>query len=320
MKRIVIAVFMLNIIICANSASLQKVFSPQTIKGSAYFPLYVGKVWKWDVFGKEDLKGDTWETTGAYVINDMENNLTNAVAFEVVSGTTNSRWFFLEHDGYICRYEKTGNNNYLLTRVLPVNPSVSDKWVGGSKQYKVKELSEAYVKSEFENESVNKSGYELFKKGIGPVEIFVFLAGENKNSVIYKLRETGGTIKTVSLQPVPGIEDKTPTLVKNLKETREKIDEDVDLEPYQAAEELSLLKKLADNKNYIQVGSFFLKKNASGYLDKVVKSGYNGKIFHDKDGYYKVLLEVEKDTDKLLLNVKNTLSPGAFIKQRIKIN
>lgn len=309
MKRsIFIILLIFNVIAASYGVSMKKVLIPEGIVGSAYFPLFIGERWVWSLSG--DKSGtEIWYIGATYILNDESLGLKNCVAYEVSVAGSSKKWYALEHEGYISRYEKSGEG-YTLLRLLPVIPALGDSWSGEGTVHKVVSLDESLLRVESSDRD-----YRIFKRGVG---LFEFLS----SGVRYRLREYVSFNKVKTLIPLL---DDSPVIDYSKSKSRElvvRIDEDIEdgaEESVQVtrAAETAELKSLSANYNYVQIGAFSLKVNALKYISSIKERGYKGLLYRDSDNRYKVLLENgDKEGDKFLLSVRKELNSEAFMKQR----
>lgn len=313
MKRsIFIILLIFNVIAASYGVSMKKVLIPEGIVGSAYFPLFIGERWVWSLSG--DKKGtEIWYIGATYILNDESLGLKNCVAYEVSVPGSSKKWYALEHEGYISRYEKSGDG-YTLSRMIPVTPALGDSWSGGGSVHKVVSLDESLIRVESSDRE-----YHIFKRGVG---LFEFVS----SGVRYRLREYVSFNKVKTL--IPLLDDR-PVIDYSKSKKRElvvRIDEDIEdgeqeqqLQRRQSVEvsETAVLKNLSAGYNYVQVGAFSLKVNAVKYIISIEKRGYKGLLYRDSDTRYKVLLEnSDKKGEKFLLAVRKELNSEAFMKQR----
>lgn len=312
MKRsLFIILILFNLLAAAYGVSMKKVLIPEGIVGSAYFPIFVGEKWTWSVSSGEKVRIATWYIGATYIVNDDSLGLKNCVAYEVTEVEANRRWFLIEHEGYISRYESAGKS-YRLTRLVPVVPTLKDSWSGGGAVSKIVSLDDILLKVE----SGSKGEYSIYKRGVGPFE-FV------ESGARYRLREYIAFNKVKTL--IPLLEDE-PAIDYNAykKELAVKIDEDVEDEPVEdepvdtlLASKADELKGLSARYNYVQVGAFSLKVNALKYMASINDRGYRVRLYRDNDNRYKVLLENDdKRGDNFLVAVRKELTKDAFMKQR----
>lgn len=309
MKRsIFIILLIFNVIAATYGVSMKKVLIPEGIVGSAYFPLFIGERWVWSLSG--DKTGtEIWYIGATYILNDENLGLKNCVAYEVSVAGSSKKWYALEHDGYISRYEK-GADGYTLTRMLPVIPALGDSWSGGGTVQKVVSLDESLLRVESSDRD-----YRIFKRGVG---LFDFLS----SGVRYRLREYISFNKVKTL--IPLLDDR-PVIDYSKSKSRElavRIDEDIEDDeeesaPTEPAVKTVELKNLSSRYDYVQIGAFSLKVNALKYISSIKERGYKGLLYRDSDNRYKVLLENgDKEGEKFLLSVRKELNSEAFMKQR----
>lgn len=310
MKRsIFIILLIFNVIAASYGLSMKKVLIPEGIVGSAYFPLFIGESWVWSLSGEREGT-EIWYIGATYILNDENLGLKNCVAYEVSVTGSNKKWYAIEHEGYISRYEKSGEG-YTLTRLLPVIPASGDSWSGNGTVKKVVSLDQSLLRVESSDRD-----YSIFKRGVG---LFEFLS----SGVRYRLREYVSFNKVKTLIPLL---DDSPVIdfsQNNKRELVVRIDEDIEdsaveqqVQQVEVAEAVEL-KSLSARYNYVQVGAFSLKANALKYIGSIKARGYKGILYRDSDNRYKVLLENgDKEGDKFLLAVRKELNNSAFMKQR----
>ncbi|HPO50085.1 MAG TPA: SPOR domain-containing protein [Spirochaetota bacterium] len=316
MKKIIIliaALIITNIFSYAGNPIIKKVPPTKDIKGGDYFPLFMGEKWTWEISVNEVKSTMSWEIISYSLINDLSNDLKNVYGFEATAGSELPNWFFIEYDGFICSYGQS-DSAYLITRLFPANPQLGDKWSVSGDNYSVTEINEQRVKVEYENEEEGRFGYQVFKKGVGFDELFESSKkGDGKNILKYKLLNHID-ISKVDFSKYAFEEKKEDTRSLENTEKKDNKEEEVKIDKNTDYNISSLSKELS----YIQIASFNSSTNANNYSLKIVALGYSPKIFKDKDGYYKVLVDATSDEKVFLEKIKKDVEKNAFIKQRKK--
>ncbi|HOV13552.1 MAG TPA: SPOR domain-containing protein [Spirochaetota bacterium] len=277
-----------------TSASIKKVSPIKNISGSIYFPLFVGQKWVWEISVNEKKNKMSWEIISYNIINDVSNDLKDIYGYEVTAGDEIGNWYFIEYDGFICSYNLKEDANYQITRLFPINPQVGEVWNFLQDNYSISEIDEDKVKVQYENEEEGRFGFQVFKKNIGLSEMFESSKKNDGNNILkYTLLEYN-KISDVIFSKYE-VSDEKKSTVKN---------------------EDFIIQELSKESLYVQVSSFNSSKNALAYSNNLKSKGFNPKIFQDKDGYYKILLDSTSDEKTFIEKVRKDVEKSAFIKQR----
>ncbi len=319
-KTLIISIFLIIYTIgYPQDVSLIKIDSC-SVKGSSYFPLFVGAKWTWtlEMFGTKNTF--SWEIIECYEITDSKNNLEKVIGFKTVCKEIDSEWFFIEYDGFICFYEKV-DNIYEIQKIMPINPKIGDKWSENSRLNMVSTITDEFIKIDTETEDKNTIGYKIFRKDMGLYDLYEV---EKKGSETVYTKWTLNEYKNISNES-----EKENILVKKDENdsnstTTTTIIKEKEIESnttfYNNEEEINnsdyFIKSLKSDKSYIQIGSFTTINNAIKIVNKSKKYNYNTFIYLDKDNLYKVLIEIDRDEEKNIQFIKNNIEAGAFFKKR----
>ncbi|HOJ64522.1 MAG TPA: hypothetical protein PLE45_08885 [Spirochaetota bacterium] len=329
-KKILTILIFLNILflVAGEDVTLTKI-EATSVKGNAYFPLFVGAKWTWslEMFGSKNLF--SWEIIEAYEITDLKNNLDRVIGFKTICKEIESEWFFIEKDGYISFYEK-GDNGYDIQKIIPLNPKIGDRWNENFRINTISTITDEFIKIDTETEDKKTIGYKIFRKDIGLFDLYEI---EKKDNDTIYTKWTLNEYKKYNENEKKDIvinENKQDTTTDNTIVTENKISEDKDIieniDEYESKESKKIdyssdyskyfIKELNKNKSYIQIGSFSIIDNAIKILENATSYNYNIFIYFDKDGYYKVLIEIEKEEDKNIQFIRKNIEEKAFFKQR----
>lgn len=294
---------------------------PEQLKGTHFFPLFVGAKWEWNIKGLGNLTKATWEIVSAHMITDISKNISNSVAFKLKATYKDEEkefideWYILEYNGYICFYKKS-RNDYYIEKIIPLDPDINDNWMNASNKLEVAEITNSRIKIELKNEELGRYGYQVFVKDMGPYEIFDALSIDDKKQQMLMSLDN-----SISYKDVPIIKnDEFPELIKkeeekttpNITEENDKVDEDKD--QFTVSED-DYIYSLSKDKKYFQIGSFKINSNAKELIIKSKQAGFVPKIFLDKDEQYKVLIEFSKEKSIIEKEIKNKLGITPFLKQ-----
>lgn len=187
MKKVLFIIFLILLCFSLFAAKIENIERPEDIpleiKGSPFFPLFLGAQWEFDVEGLGTLDKIVWEVTDLYKITDWKYKLKNTLAYKIKIEAFEAEWFALESAGFVCFYRVSGNKN-VLEKIIPIEPEIDQNWKNGNDQLKVGILEENMLKIELANEKENKYGYQMFLKDMGPFEIFEYIAlGDEETSL-----------------------------------------------------------------------------------------------------------------------------------------
>jgi len=282
--------------------SIQKSELKTEVKGGNYFPLFVGQKWIWEVSINEVKDRVKWEIISFNLISDKKISLDKIYGYEVASEESTDHWYLIEYNGYICTYNPNEDIDSRITKLLPLNPKIGDMWTTLNDNYNITEMDKDKVKIQYENEEEGRFGYQIFKSGVGLYEMFEASKKNDNNSILkYNLLEYTDISKINSTDS----ESKKIDDSKNVKNKT----------TYKNIEDIKIIKLLPE-KLYVQVSSFNSSKNAQNYANNLLLSGYNPKIFQDKDGYFKILLDTTSDEKEFINKIRKDIEKDAFIKQR----
>ncbi len=288
-----------------------------------YFPLVIGQKWVYSVKTKNTETITNWVISAAESITDSENGLNAVVGYKVNVQPTNEVFYFINFEGFICKYEKSETGNYMIKRLLPESANTDYNWISNDTTFIITEMNDTEIRVEYISNTDLFSGYNIFKKNIGPNEMYIYeIASADKNDFLYKLTESNidrevqtttktvtETVKTtevVTVETEPVIETKT---IEKTKETPKEI------KNFTTVKELPVLNT---NYYYIQAGSFVIKNNALRVCSDLLARGYQAIVYEDADSLYKVLIEGQTDMELNHKRVKEEINAGAFIKKRLK--
>ena len=321
MKKIILILLIISMtsLIIAQDIIIRDIDSPDGLNGSQYFPLFVGAKWIWDVKGMGNITKINWELVSAHKITDTKNNLGDLTAFklkisfDIEEKEMTDEFYVFEYQAFICFYRKVGND-YKIEKVIPVNPLIDNKWVANNTEYKVVERKDNTVKIESVNEEIDKYGYQIFIKDIGPYEIFEYYSsGEKKEDVMMTLVDSVA-YEDLYEKPQQKIAEEIPQEDKELyKENNTPQENKKEEKPHIVLNENDYIQKLSNDKKYLQIGAFNIVYYAEELVRNAKYNGFEAKIYRDIDGFYKVLIEVNSEND--INNVKNKITKDAFIKK-----
>lgn len=345
-----ILIFMLLAIFLHAAPSITKTAEGDGDKSNPYFPLITGQKWTYTITAGGVDNTVNWRLNGSYKITDTDNGINNAAAYQVESIETGEIWYFLKYDGFVCKYEQNEKGNYILTRLLPDSINIDYNWISANTSFIISEVNADTVKVEFVSNAEDFSGYNVFKKDIGPSEMYIFdTAGGDKSDTTFKLKEAGfdrtvqqaavtipavsevadaatsdTTIKTETAVETTTPAEEEPKVATATKPADEEVVAPIKEEPKaeKTIEEtypgITKINRFKEDFFYIQVGSFVIKNNAFRICSEVKTKGFNAVLFEDTDGYFKVLIEGNKDMEFYLNKARNEINAGAFMKKRLK--
>lgn len=346
LKKLLILILLTLLTILGYAGDLKIVDAPKPDKiyGCEYFPLFVGAKWKWEAKGYGSILEINWEIVSAHKIDMPSKNLTNVLAFKIISKELFDQWYIFEYDGYVCFFNEFTET---LERKLPLSPKLEDRWENANEKYYVAEIKDDLIKVEFADKNGTRYGYEMYKKWIGPYKKFENISTDKeKRDYLITLIESNTFDKKVFAEKTQDkIEEnstpketeltkKQPEKEETLKET--KSDEIVKIQQLPAekesknitASELNKIEKkdefvgfkdsdkineLKKDTLYVQVGAFNIAYYAFETLNKCKELGYETKVYKDIDGLYKVLIIIKNmnEIDK----IRSKINKDAFIKK-----
>lgn len=328
MKRIiVILIIFFNINLIFSLITVKDIDSPKDLKGSNYYPLFVGAKWSYDVTGNADLTKDTREIVSVHSITDSSSDIKDLTAFKIKEAESNNEWYAFEYNGYICYYKTE------IEKILPINPTLQDKWTSNSINCRISESESNMVKVEYMDEKNSKYGYQIFALNVGPKEIYEYKSNDKKelnmkltaNVAFNEQKNLNSTDKTI----IAKTENKEIVENKKTEDTKEIIKENKEAEIKKEEKKAEstieyddndltkndYITTLVKNKTYIQIGAFKVNFYAKQALLKAREAGYNAKIYQDKNGLNKVIIEIPKDANKVLKEIRVKIIKDAFIKK-----
>ena len=269
--------------------------SDSKLYGTAFFPIFVGEKWNWEMILGGKTTNILWNIVSMHTINDPSNNLTNVIGFKTLIrfysegkevSELNDEFYLIINDNFISNYKKI-ENGYEIEKMLPAKPKINDSWTFENTTYKITEISGNSIKVESQNQKEGKTGYQLFVINTGPFEIY-------ENDSIKKEEIFLTLLESSSFQQL-----NNETEAENIPNTK---DQEISVSPKTSDNTLpqnskkerifsDYITSLAKDKKYIQLGAFNITYNAENFALKVKSSGFTSKIFQDKDGFYKVLVE-----------------------------
>lgn len=286
------------------------------VSGSDFFPLKLGQKWVYN-FSDNGTESIVTHFIGAtYMINDGENNVVNTIGYEVSNEGTGDKWFYFVNDGYVCSYEKIDEDKYGLTKLIPISPKVNDSWVSSGITYVITEMTGEYVRVEFMDDANDVTGYNVYKKGTGPFEMYTYRTENGlKKDTLFTLQTSPEGIKTEK------------EIEKEIqKETKERVKDSI----VNAVNEVvavpetdndgfdgTYIKSLRRDYYYIQVGSFIKRENALRQFNSVREKSFDAVIYEDPvDGMFKVLVQGNSDMNGTYQRVKGEIIGSAYYKKK----
>jgi hypothetical protein len=173
--------------VSAGEVLFQEIPKPEDVFGNAWFPLYVGAMWKWKMEESDNEAELQWTIVNAKLVTDSDNNLDKVIAWQLQMNSITDALYFIEHDGFICTYEKK-RTGYTLTKLLPILARSQQRWQSGTDSYTIPAIDDETLKTEYVSDDGSRYGYQVFGKGIGPVEFFDYTSSEfGSNAVKWTL-------------------------------------------------------------------------------------------------------------------------------------
>lgn len=334
MKRFFIVTLLFYSFAINASPIFNRITSDSGDKKNPFFPMTVGQIRE---FSKEEngtTSTCTWKTDGVFQITDDTNKLKDQKAYQFTDSSNGDVFYFTNYDGFICKYAKSEDGAYKLTRMLPENIVEDYNWISNNITFIITDVSIDYVTVEFFDNQKDVSGYNKFKKESGPCEIYVNDAtATKKHDMLAKLKNFSSDSNIRSSAELPATNE-TGSVVKN-PDIKEKSPVAKEAEEIVVVPEPVIEKKAADTKTqpgssqviaintmqknfyYIQVGSFVKKENAFGICAEIRQKGFQSVVFEDKDGTFKVLIEGNSKMDETLSQLRTQVTSGAFVKKRM---
>lgn len=327
MKRI----FIVTLLFCSLAINASPVFNrinqDSGDNKNQFFPMSVGQIRE---FSKEEngtATSCTWTIDGAFQITDEENKLQNQKAYQFTDSSNGDVFYFMNFDGFACKYAKDESGTYKLTRMLPENIVEDYNWISNNITFIITDVSIDYVTVEFFDNQKDVSGYNKFKKASGPCEIYVNDAtATKKHDMIAKLKNLTQNGKTSAPPALPtntevGSVVKNPSITESSPVTKEEVvvvpEPSTTTTPAPAANKVIMINAMQKNLYYIQIGSFVKKENAFNICTEIRQKGFQSVVLEDKDGVFKVLIEGNSNMEETLAQLKSQVTSGAFVKKRI---
>ena len=155
----------------AQSPTFTKIDEKNIKLGNKYFYAFEGAKWEWTLDLLSSKSSFAWSVAGVYKITDSQNGLTNKIGLQTQCRQLDSTWYFIEYDGFLCKYEKN-DSTYMITKFMPLTPKIGMKWIADSRQNVVTSVTDDFVKIEVEGDKKATSGYKLFRKNVGLYDLF----------------------------------------------------------------------------------------------------------------------------------------------------
>jgi hypothetical protein len=321
MKKIAFLLIIFNICLFLYSQEpvITDLMSDSKLYGTVFFPIFVGEKWNWEM----SLNGKTtnmfWNIVSMHTINDPSNNLKNVIGFKTLIrfnsdgkdiSELNDEFYLIINDNFISNYKKI-DKGYEIEKMLPINPKINDTWIFENSTYKITEISGNSIKVESQNQKEGKTGYQLFVKDTGPFEIYendsikkeeIFLTLLESSSFQQPNNATAVENKPNAKDQDNTVSSKTSEITTSQNTNKERIFTDY----------ITLLVK---DKKYIQIGAFNITYNAENLAYNVKSAGFPSKIFQDKDGFYKVLVETN-DPIGTIKSLKDKTGIKGYLKKQ----
>ncbi len=286
--------------------------SKSDVSGSDFFPLKLGQKWVYNFSDNGNESVVTHFIGATYMINDGENNVVNTIGYEVSSEGTGDKWFYLVNDGYVCSYEKIDEDKYGLIKLIPILPKVNDSWVSSGITYVITEMTGEYVRVEFMDDANDVTGYNVYKKGTGPFEMYTYRTENGlKKDTLFTLQTAPENVKNeknVQRETQEAVKDK---IVNAVKESV--VMPSAENDGYDG----TYIKNLRRDYYYIQVGSFIKRENALRQFNTVREKGFDAVVYEDPlDGMFKVLVQGNSDMNGTYQRVKGEIIGSAYYKKK----
>lgn len=348
----IILIVLISYTVFSDEVLITEISDPENLKGSDFFPLFVGGKWVWTVQGNSEVNEIVWEIKSSHIINYKTMFIENVLGFKmVVTGNSDGQKVFTEErylfefDGYICSLIPSGKT-YELHRMIPVDPRIEDEWMNNDEKFNVAVVEENMVKVEYITDDASRYGYYMFISDVGPYKIYDYLTGGSDtkytemtiiDNVSYtdlgkvKDKKTADkkddeVVKEDTVKDEEVVKEDTKKDEEVVKENTVK-DEEVEKEDdkeeeYYADEEEDkydvidddYLDKLVKGKKYVQIGAYSILDNAAEMMNKSREYGYKTKIYIDDDGFYKVLILVDSNESAVIKQIKKSFVADAFFK------
>ena len=347
MKKLIITIVLLLqlVLTFAQSPTFTKIDEKNIKLGNKYFYAFEGAKWEWTL----DLLGSksnfAWSITGVYKITDTQNGLSNKIGLQTQCRQLDSTWYFIEHDGFLCKYEKN-DSTYTITKFLPLSPKIGTKWIADSRQNVVTSVTDDFVKIEVEGDKKATSGYKLFRKNVGLYDLFEI--EKNKNGqvttkwtltkYIPPTIETPTTTTTTSTTTTIAVAAAAPTTtttttvppkakpVSTTTTSTTSTTTTTTLSPtvttttttttttIKPLTPVTYISSLPPKTDLIQVGSFSTQSYSEDLCRKCLSAGYDA-IIYQENGLYKVLIQ-SGDTPDIMNKILKDIGVSGFYKQR----
>lgn len=316
-KIIILSIFFAALTAAYAAPKFTKINEIKSDTSNPFFPLVTGQKWEYSAMAKGTESKVNWIITGTYLISDSDNYLSNAMGYKVENSSSEELFYLINHDGFICRYENTSSGDFVLKRLLPASADVDYNWISDNTTFIITEITDSEVRVEFIENSDAFSGYNLFRKNIGPSEMYIYdIASDDKDDYLYVLQSSSIDRTIQSALSVPS-EEKPEFIEEIVKKEEVKVSEPVAVRKSPDLSSVREISRLERNYYYIQVGSFVVKNNAVRVCGDLNTRGFNAVVFEDADSLYKVLIEGDKDMENNLRKARNEINSGAFMKKRL---
>jgi hypothetical protein len=346
MKKLIITIVLaLQLAVAfAENPTITKIDEKNIKLGNKYFYAFEGAKWEWTL----DLLGSksnfAWSIAGVYKITDTQNGLSNKIGLQSQCKQLGTTWYFIEHDGFLCKYEKN-DSTYTITKFLPLSPKIGTKWIADSRQNIVTSVTDDFVKIEVEGDKKATSGYKLFRKNVGLYDLFEI--EKNKNGqvttkwtltkYIPPTIETPATTTTTTsttttikpaAAPVKPSQNAAATAVTTTTTVKPAATTTTTVKPavtttsttttttttMKPQTPVTYISSLPSKTDLIQVGSFSRQDFAEDSCRKCLDQGYQTVIYQE-NGLYKVLI-MPGDAPDILQKIKSDIGIDGFYKQR----
>lgn len=276
-----------------------------------FFPMNVGQIRE---FSKEEngtTATCTWKTDGVFQITDDINKLKDQKAYQFTDSSNGDVFYFTNYDGFTCKYAKSESGEYKLTRMLPENIVEDYNWISNNITFIITDVNADYITVEFFDNQKDVSGYNKFKKGSGPCEIYVNDAtATKKHDMLAKLKSFSHDSNIHNSAELPTVGE-TGSIVKN---PDGKV---AGTKSQPTSSQVITISAMQKNLYYIQVGSFVKRENAFNICAEIRQKGFQSVVFEDKDGTFKVLIEGNSKMEETLSQLRTNITSGAFVKKKI---
>ena len=352
-KLLITAVMAMQLtLLFAQNPTITKIDEKNIKLGNKYFYAFEGAKWEWTL----DLLGSksnfAWSIAGVYKITDTQNGLSNKIGLQSQCKQLGTTWYFIEHDGFLCKYEKN-DSTYTITKFLPLSPKIGTKWIADSRQNIVTSVTDDFVKIEVEGDKKATSGYKLFRKNVGLYDLFEIEKNKNgqvttkwtltkyipptietpattttTTSTTTTIKPAASPVKpsqnaaatavttTTTVKPAATTTTTAATTTTAVKPavTTTSTTTTTTTTTMKPQTPVTYISSLPSKTDLIQVGSFSRQDFAEDSCRKCLDQGYQTVIYQE-NGLYKVLI-MPGDTPDILQKIKSDIGIDGFYKQR----